>query len=105
MGVPKAWDPVFGDFMRNLYHYYPKNLDHSSGNPVGVSVCQLSTHGGNRVSASEAYLNPILPNPTIVTDTIITKILIQGKKAVGIETHGKQCNCSQAVSNAAQGKG
>ena len=91
--------------MRDSYHYYPKNLDHNSGNPVSVSICQLSTHDDNRVTASEAYLNPIPPNLTIVTDTTITKILIQGKKAVGVETRGKQCNCSQAISNTAQRKG
>ena len=91
--------------MRGSYHYYPKNLDYNSGNLVGVSVCQLSAHDGNRVAASEAYLKSIPPNLTIVTDTTITKILIQGKKAVGVETRGKQCNCSQAICNTAQRKG
>lgn len=46
VGVPGAWDPGFGDFMRNSYHYHLQNLDYNSEDPIGVSVCQLSSHQG-----------------------------------------------------------
>ena len=77
--------------MRNAYHYHPKNLDHNSSNPIGVNVCQLSAHSGKRVTASDAYLASTPPNLTIVTETTITKILIRGKKAIGVEAHRKHC--------------
>ncbi len=102
MGVPEAWDPGFGEFLRNSYHYHPKNLDHNSGDPIGVSVCQLSAHNGKRVTASEAYLTSNPPNLTIVTETTITKVLIQAKKAVGVEANGKHCRFIHTTFNAAQ---
>ena len=40
VGVAETWDPGFGEFLRNSYHYHPRNLDHNSGNPIGISVCQ-----------------------------------------------------------------
>lgn len=85
VGVAETWDPGFGDFMRNAYHYHPKNLDHNSGDPLGISVCQLSAHEGKRVTASGAYLTSKAPNLTITTDTAVTKIIIEDGKAVGVE--------------------
>ena len=85
VGVAEVWDPGFGDFMRNVYHYHPKNLDHNSGDPLGISVCQLSAHEGKRVTASGAYLTSNAPNLTITTDTAVTKIIIDDGKAVGVE--------------------
>ncbi len=76
--------------MRNAYHYHPKNLDHNSGDPIGVSVCQQGIHNGKRVTASEAYLASSLPNLIIMTEASVTKVLFQGKKAVGVEVDGKQ---------------
>lgn len=93
VGVPEAWDPTFGEFMNNSYHYHPKNLDHNSGNPIGISVCQLSARDDRRVTASGSYLTASPPNLTIMTDTVIAKIVFEGKKAIGVEAEGKQCIC------------
>ena len=90
VGVTEAWDPGFGDYMRNSYHYLPKNVDHNSGNPIGVGVCQLGAHNGQRVTASGAYLSFHPSNLTIMTDATITKIITEGKKAVGVDVDGKQ---------------
>jgi len=76
--------------MRNAYHYHPKNLDHNSGDPIGISVCQQGIHNGKRVTASGAYLASSPPNLTIMTEASITKILFQEKKAVGVEAEGKK---------------
>ena len=84
VGVPEAWDPGFGDFMRSSYHYHPKNPDHNSGNPLDVSVCQLSAHRGCRVTASGAYLAKPPHNLTIMTEKIVVKVELRGKTAVGV---------------------
>ena len=104
VSVSEAWDPGFGDSLENSYHYHPKNLDHNSGNPIGVSVCQFSARNHKRVTASEAYLTSDQPNPTIITETAITTIIIQGKKAVGVEAYGKHCSSILTAFNAARGE-
>ena len=90
--------------MRNSYHYHPKNLDHNSGNPIGVSVCQLSALNGEQVTASDAYLTSVPPNLTVLTRTIITKIVIRGKKAVGVKSYGKHCRSIDSAIDTAQEK-
>lgn len=92
VGVAEAWDPGFGVFLRNAHHYRAKNLDHNSGDPVGVGVCQLSTHDGKRVTASGAYLTSHRDNLTVMTETTVSKVLFQGSKAVAVQVDGKQCN-------------
>ena len=92
-----SWDPGFGDFMKNSYYYYPKNLDHNSGNPIGVSVCQSSANGRKRVTASGSYLKSGMPKLKIMTQVAVTKILFQGKKAVGVESDGSQCSFNSSA--------
>lgn len=87
--------------MRNAYHYHTKNLDHNSGNPIGVSVCQQGIHDGKRVTASGAYLASSPPNLTIMTEASITKILFHDKKAVGVEAGGKQSRSTPPTHKAA----
>jgi len=84
VGLTTAWDPTFGEFLEKTFQYYPKNLDHNSGNPLGIAVCQQGTHNGLRVTASGAFLNMRPPNLTVMTDTAITQSLFDGKKAIGV---------------------
>ena len=97
VGVAEVWDFGFGDFMRNAYHYHPKNLDHNSGDPLGISVCQLSAHEGKRVTASGAYLTSSAPNLTITTDTAVTKIIIEDGKAVGVEVDERRSSSTSRL--------
>ena len=94
VGAPEIWDPVLGDLLAKAYHRYSKNLDHNSGTPIGVSVCQMSIHKENRVTASGAYLDRALPNLTTITNTTITKIVFDGKTAIGVEGDEKKCTLS-----------
>lgn len=89
VGVAEAWDPGFGDFMRKAYHYYPKNGDHNSGDPIGIGVCQLSTHNGNRVTASGAYLASTPPNLSIKTNTTVARLVFEGKRVIGVDIGGE----------------
>ncbi|KAI4282318.1 MAG: hypothetical protein L6R35_005435, partial [Caloplaca aegaea] len=84
------WDPTFGDFLDKTLEYYPRNYDHNSGNPIGIAVCQQTTHNGRRATAAEAFLSQRPENLHIMTNSAVTKVVFQGKRAVGVEVNGKK---------------
>ena len=53
----------------------------------GVGNYQITTHKGQRMSASRAYLWPVMSrsNLTIVKKALASKILIRDKRAYGVE--------------------
>lgn len=56
-------------------------------NPEGLGYTPVTVKGGRRVSAADAFLRPAMsrPNLTIVTDTEISKIHFNGRRAVAVE--------------------
>jgi choline dehydrogenase-like flavoprotein len=66
------------------------NLDHNSGNPLGMAATINSAYKGKRTTAVD-LLSGAPDNLAVVTDSPVQRILLQGKKAVGVETQGKQC--------------
>ena len=63
------------------------NPDMNGKNQEGVGNYQITTHKGQRMSSSRAYLWPIRgrSNLKIVKNAIVTRILIKNKKAYGVE--------------------
>jgi choline dehydrogenase len=56
----------------------------------GIGYTPVTIKNGKRVSAADAFLKPVRhrPNLQVVTDTLVNKILFDGKRAVGVEcTH------------------
>ena len=53
----------------------------------GVGHYQITTYKGQRMSASRAYLRPVMKrsNLTVITKALVTRILFEGKRAVGVE--------------------
>ena len=53
----------------------------------GVGNYQITTHKGQRMSSSRAYLWPVISrtNLTVITNALASKILIKDKKAYGVE--------------------
>ena len=55
----------------------------------GVGLFDMTTHEGLRWSAASAYLRPALKRPqknlSVESKVLVSKILFEGKKAVGIE--------------------
>ena len=64
----------------------PQTPDYNSNQYEGVSYLQLSTRKGERSSTAEAYLTR-LPNPnlTLQTHALATRILMDGRRATGVE--------------------
>lgn len=63
------------------------NPDINGDDPEGVGIYQITTRDGRRMSASRAYLRPAMrrANLKTVTRAHATRILFDGRRAVGVE--------------------
>ena len=72
---------------------YPVIVDASSGTTEGFARSQYTIRDGRRSSAAVAYLKPILKrkNLQVRTKVLTTKVLLEGKRATGVEIveHGQ----------------
>jgi choline dehydrogenase len=66
---------------------YPFTDDMNGYQQEGFGWMDMTIHKGWRWSAATAYLRPAesRENLTVITDTLVNKVLFDGKKAVGIE--------------------
>ena len=73
---------------------FPRNKDYNSGNQEGFSYFQVTIKGGKRWSTARAFLDPARsrPNLRIETDALTDKVLLEGKRAVGVAytVHGQK---------------
>lgn len=65
----------------------PYNPDYNGNSQIGVSPVQSNIQNKRRCSAVEAHLRRHLESGrvTLLCDTTVTRILIEGKRAVGVE--------------------
>jgi choline dehydrogenase-like flavoprotein len=65
----------------------PHNPDFNSGQQAGAGLYQTTILNGRRCSAAVGYLRPVLSRANLVvrTDLFVTRILLQGDRAVGVE--------------------
>ncbi len=65
----------------------PTNADYNGADMNGAGFYQISTAGGRRASTAQAYLRRArhLPNFRIETAATTTRILLQGRRATGVE--------------------
>ena len=65
----------------------PLNPDFNGAAQEGVGTYQISTKGGRRMSAARAFLRPAMKrkNVRVETNALASKILFEGKHAIGIE--------------------
>ncbi len=65
----------------------PRNDDFNGAEQDGVGWYQVTQRGGMRCSAAVAYLHPVLarPNLTVQTGTHVTRVLLDGTRAIGVE--------------------
>ncbi len=66
---------------------YPFNPDYNGATQEGVGFFQLTARNGRRCSSAVAYLNPVKSrdNLTIVTHAQVEKVIIDGKRATGVQ--------------------
>ncbi len=66
---------------------HPTTKDFNGPQQEGVGPYHLTIKNNQRCSAAKGYLTPILdrPNLTVETEALTSRILFEGKKAVGVE--------------------
>ncbi|WP_088283943.1 GMC family oxidoreductase [Ideonella sp. A 288] len=65
----------------------PRNADFNGPDQEGAGLYQVTHRNGERCSAAKAYLTPALarPNLQVITDAQATRVLLEGRRAVGVE--------------------
>lgn len=82
---------------------YPRNADFNGPEQEGVGMYQVTHKNGERYSAAKAYVTPNLsrPNLQVFTGALTTRILLEKKRAVGVEFEHqgqtKQLKCTREV--------
>lgn len=69
----------------------PFNEDYNGEDQEGIGYTQTTIYKGERMSAEVAYLKPIKSrdNLTISTNSLVTKLLFEGKTCIGVELKNK----------------
>ena len=82
---PNRFGPVFVEAGKQAG--YPHNRDFNAHDQEGVGMYQVTHKYGERFSAAKAYLTPNLArrNLQVITGAHATRILMKGKRAVGVE--------------------
>ena len=99
--TPNFFGPVF--VQAGQQAGYPVNGDFNGAQQGGVGMFQVTHKNGERWSAAKGYLTPSLarPNLQVITGAHTTRILMEGKRAVGVEyrqgSELKQLKCSREV--------
>jgi choline dehydrogenase len=80
----------------------PRNDDFNGPRQEGTGYYHATTWKGRRSSAATAYLRPAekRPNLRVETNTLATKILFDGKRAVGVQCGEKQFRGNQVILSA-----
>lgn len=80
--------PLFRAFLEAAEQAgYPRTDDVNGYRQEGFGPFDRNVHRGRRLSASRAYLHPVLhrPNLEVRTRALVTRVLFEGKRAVGVE--------------------
>lgn len=82
---PHRFGPIFVEAGKQAG--YPENRDFNGAEQEGVGLYQVTHKEGERFSAAKAYLAPgrHRPNLHVVTGAQATRILFDGRRAVGVE--------------------
>jgi choline dehydrogenase-like flavoprotein len=82
---PNRFGPVFVEAGRQAG--FAENRDFNGAEQEGVGMYQVTHKNGERFSAAKAYLLPNLsrPNLQVITEAHATRVLMEGRRAVGVE--------------------
>lgn len=66
---------------------YNRTSDFNGAQAEGAGMIQFSIHDGQRHSSAEAFLYPVAqrPNLTIMTDTLVDRVVVEQGRAVAVE--------------------
>lgn len=81
-------NPLFKSFFEATVEAgYPRTDDVNGFRQEGFAAFDRNLRHGRRLSAARAYLYPVMkrPNLTIKTRAMVTKVIFEGRRAVGVE--------------------
>jgi choline dehydrogenase len=83
--LPEAYYPELERAVVNAG--LPVCADHNGAGQEGVGRLEITTNRGRRASSARAYLHPARgrPNLTVLTKAHTTRILFEGRRAIGVE--------------------
>lgn len=87
VSTPRYLNPLMNAFVEaGQQAGYAKLTDYNAENQEGVGYFYVTEKAGQRYSNARGYLHPIKkrPNLTLVTNTHATRILFEGKRAIGV---------------------
>ncbi|CAK1366760.1 unnamed protein product [Cercospora beticola] len=99
LSIPRVWeDPVTLQLEAARASNLGLNLDINSGNPLGMASVPSTAKAGLRSTATKAYLENAPHNLTIMTETTVARVILDGTKAIGVRTaNGDEYRASREV--------
>lgn len=92
VGFAREWERDFTELLDVFEEAgFPLNPDHNSGNPIGMSVLINSASNGLRSTAEDLVIGCGKDNLTVITGAPVQRVILDGKRAVGVESNGKKC--------------
>lgn len=85
---PGAANPLSRAFVEAAVQAgHSRNDDFNGGRQDGFGLWEVNQRDGIRLSSSRAFLHPVMhrPNLTVLTDTLVERIVIEGGRAVGVD--------------------
>jgi choline dehydrogenase len=85
---PEPWSPVSEAFVQaGAQAGFPLTADFNGDSPEGFGRYDFNIHRGRRVSAARAFLDPARARPglTVVTRAQAMRVMIEGRRAIGVE--------------------
>ena len=86
--TPECDNPLFDAFFKSIQEAgYPFTPDVNGYQQEGFGKFDQTIYRGRRYNAARAYIHPVKQraNLSIKTKTLVTKIIFEGKKAIGVE--------------------
>ncbi|KAI7815416.1 glucose dehydrogenase, partial [Rhyzopertha dominica] len=82
--LPSVLQPLFFEGLEELGL---EQVDYNGKQQIGYSAPQNTILDGKRVSSYKAFLAPVMdrPNLNVVTNALVTKLLLDGNDTVGVE--------------------
>jgi choline dehydrogenase len=83
-----ATNPLFAAFFEAVQQAgYPLTSDVNGYRQEGFAAFDRNIHRGRRLSAARAYLHPVMRRPNLEVEcrAFVTRLLFEGKRAVGVE--------------------
>jgi choline dehydrogenase len=95
-----ATNPLFEAFFNAAEQAgYPRTDDVNGYRQEGFAAFDRNVHRGRRLSAARAYLHPVMsrPNLTVRTRAYATRILFEGRRAVGVRYGSRSAYGSEII--------